>query len=558
MFKALSTKVDYEALALPNINGLHALPQCWAWSVMDDVLLAIEAGKSFTCEERPPSSTEVGVVKVSSVTWGRFDELESKTVIDSERINSDYFIENGDFLFSRANTIELVGRCVIVQNITRRLMLSDKILRFRLVDISPKWILFYLSSLFGRHEIERLATGNQQSMRNIGQDRIRKIRFPLAPLSEQHRIVAEVETQFTRLDAAVATLRRVQANLKRYRASVLQAACEGRLVPTEAELARAEGRSYEPADQLLQRILQERRAKWEAEQLAHMQAPGKVPKDERWKSKYKEPVKLDTRGLPELPQGWIWSTFDQCAEDITVGHVSSMKDRYVSTGIPFLRSQNVRPLRFDPDGLEYIPLDFDQALKKSKLYGGELLVVRSGNVGNACEFPYEVGEANCSDLVITRPSTGFLAKYGAIYIVSPSGKIALRLKRTGNTLSHFNVGAMRLMPFPLPPLREQHRIVAEVERRLSVIDELEAVITANLKRAERLRQAILKRAFEGKLVPQDPTDEPASVLLERIQAERAQPKAAPKGAQKSISPSRTVQPTTTTPVQGELALHYCA
>ena len=99
--------------------------------------------------------------------------------------------------------------------------------------------------------------------------------FPLAPLPEQHRIVAEIETQFTRLEAGVAALKRAQANLRRYKAAVLKAACEGRLVPTEAELARAEGRDYEPADVLLQRILAERRAKWEAEN------PGK---------RYKEPA----------------------------------------------------------------------------------------------------------------------------------------------------------------------------------------------------------------------------------------------------------------------------
>jgi type I restriction enzyme S subunit len=120
------------------------------------------------------------------------------------------------------------------------------------------------------------------------------------------------------------------------------------------------------------------------------------------------------------------------------------------------------------------------------------------------------------------------------------------------------LGEIKALILSLPPFSEQHRIVAEVERRLSVVDELEAIIAANLKRAERLRQAILKRAFEGKLVPQDPTDEPASVLLERIRAERAQPKATPKAAQKSASPPRTMQPATTTPGQGELALHYRA
>ena len=129
--------------------------------------------------------------------------------------------------------------------------------------------------------------------------------IPLPPINEQHRIVAEIETQFSRLNAVVTAFKRVQANLKRYRASVLQVACEGRLVPTEAELARAEGCSYESAEQLLQRILQERRAQWQSEQLANMQAEGKVPKDDRWKSKYREPVKPDMNGLPELLEGWV-------------------------------------------------------------------------------------------------------------------------------------------------------------------------------------------------------------------------------------------------------------
>lgn len=533
---------------------------------MDDVLLAIEAGKSFTCEERPPSSTEVGVVKVSSVTWGQFDELESKTVIDSERINPDYFIETDDFLFSRANTIELVGRCVIVQNITRRLMLSDKILRFRLVGVSPKWILFYLSSMFGRYEIERLATGNQQSMRNIGQDRIRKIRVPLAPLSEQHRIVAEIETQFTRLDAAVTALRRAQANLKRYRASVLQAACEGRLVPTEAELARADGRSYEPADQLLQRILQERRAKWEAEQLTHMQAQRKVPRDDQWKSKYKEPVTPDTSELPELPEGWGWATVEQLGADqanaITDGPFgSNLKTaHYTSSGPRVIRLQNIGDGVFI-DAYAHISQEHYESLLKHRIEAGDLVIAALGErPPRACIIPPSVGPAIVkADCIRFKPEPRLvLSKFlNCALNTEPTRARTVSIVH-GIGRPRLNLGEVKALILPLPPLSEQHRIVAEVERRLSVIDELEATIAANLKRAERLRQAILKRAFEGKLVPQDPTDEPASVLLERIRAERARPKATPKAPQKSTSPPRTVQPTTATPVQGELALQYRA
>ena len=137
---------------------------------------------------------------------------------------------------------------------------------------------------------------------------MRDLLIPLPPRLEQDRIVSQIEALLTDLDAAVAALKRVQANLKRYRASVLKAACEGRLVPTEAELARKEGRSYESGEQLLQRILKERRAKWEADQLVKMHASGKPPKNDDWKKKYKDPAPPDTTGLPELPEGWTWST----------------------------------------------------------------------------------------------------------------------------------------------------------------------------------------------------------------------------------------------------------
>ena len=125
-------------------------------------------------------------------------------------------------------------------------------------------------------------------------------RLALPPLPEQRRIVAEIEKQFTRLDASVATLRRTQANLKRYRASVLREACSGELVPTEAELARAEGRDYEQAGVLLERILAERRAHWDAQ--------------EKRRGKYKEPAAPDTSNLPMLPEGWVNSTMGQCFE----------------------------------------------------------------------------------------------------------------------------------------------------------------------------------------------------------------------------------------------------
>lgn len=199
-----------------DFDGLLDCPDGWIWSTCDAALNGIDAGASFKCEERPPVTGEIGVLKVSALTWGTYDESESKTCKDEGRIEEKFLVRDGDFLFSRANTIELVGACVIVGKTTKQLMLSDKTLRF---DICPQvlheWLLICLRCKFGRNEIERLATGNQESMRNIGQERIRQIRMPLPPLAEQTRIVAEVDRHLSIIREVEAE---VDANLQRAQA----------------------------------------------------------------------------------------------------------------------------------------------------------------------------------------------------------------------------------------------------------------------------------------------------------------------------------------------------
>ena len=128
----------------------------------------LRAGKSFKCLETEPSTDQVGVAKVSAVTWGEYDETESKTCLDADKINENLFIREGDFLLSRANTIELVGASVIAKTVTKRIMLSDKTLRIHFTLEDHRFFLYYLRSPYGRTEIEARSTGNQESMRNIG------------------------------------------------------------------------------------------------------------------------------------------------------------------------------------------------------------------------------------------------------------------------------------------------------------------------------------------------------------------------------------------------------
>ena len=222
-------------------------------------------------------------------------------------------------------------------------------------DMPSKYVLYAMRAT--EEDLRANSTGT--TFEAIRGNDLRSHPLPLPPLAEQRRIVAEIEKQFTRLDASVAALKRVQANLKRYQASVLKDACEGRLVPTEADLARAEGRDYEPADQLLKRILAERRARWEAQK--------------KRRGKYKEAVEPDTSSLLDLPEGWIWTTVDQLAE-IKGGIQKQPKRAPAANPFPFLRVANVLRGSLNLSEVHRIEL-FSGELDKLRLVDGDLLIV---------------------------------------------------------------------------------------------------------------------------------------------------------------------------------------
>ena len=385
-------------------------------------------------------------------------------------------------------------------------------------DIPSKYVLYSLRAT--EQELRSNATGT--TFEAIRGDDLRCHRIAVAPLAEQRRIVAEIETQFTRLDASVTALRRAQANLKRYRASVLKAACDGQLVPTEAELARSEGRDYEPAGTLLESILAERRARWESR--------------EKRRGKYKEPSAPDTSALPELPEGWVWAAVEQLSSRIQYG--TSNKADSDTSGVPVLRMGNIQEGSLDFSDLKYLPSQ-DTEVEKTLLANGDLLFNRTNSaelVGKSAVYR-EGHPLACFASYLIRVSfgEGCLPDYVCTFINSQHGRAYIGQVRS-QQVGQANVNGTKLaaMTILLPPLAEQRRIVAEVERRLSVVQQAEATVEVSLARAERLRQSILKQAFSGKLVPQDPDDDPASALLERIRAEReAQALASGSGKGKS-------------------------
>lgn len=355
-------------------------------------------------------------------------------------------------------------------------------------------------------------------------DGIRHFTLSVPPSGEQQRIVAAIDSHLTRLDDAAASLGRAQAKLKAYRASVLKAAVEGRLVPTEAGLARAEKRDYEPADVLLARILTERRRRWEEAELARLKAAGKTPKDNKWKQKYEEPTAPDLRDAPSLAEGWCWASAEQVG-DILLGRQRSQSYLTGRWYRPYLRVANIKDDRIDFADLE--EMDFDPAhYEKYRLRAGDILLSEG-------QSPHLVGQSAiyrggidglCFQKTLHRfrpvpggPTSGFAQ---IVFRANVRLGVYKRVAPITTNIAHLTLEKFKESRFPLPPEREQERIVGEVERLLSVADTSGRQATNDVTRLRRLRQSILRFAFEGKLVDQDPNDEPAARLLARIRAER--------------------------------------
>ncbi len=222
----------------------------WPESVLGDLLETIEAGKSFKTPGRPAEGVEWGVIKVSAMTWGKFDASENKAVVNVESVDPRNQIRSGDLLLSRANTSELVGATVLVDECPDRLLLSDKSMRLiTKSNVNRQWLRYCLGSPALRAQMSAVASGTSDSMRNISQAKVKALRVSVPPQTEQHRVAEMISSQFAtteRLASDLVVARRKAAALRR---SVLTAAFSGQLVTPDP--------NDEPASVLLERIAAE-------------------------------------------------------------------------------------------------------------------------------------------------------------------------------------------------------------------------------------------------------------------------------------------------------------
>ena len=389
---------------------------------------------------------------------------------DFEREHARTRISPGDVLLTIVGTI---GRSAVVPASAKRFALQRSVAVITPTGVLPKYLMYQFQSPFLQRHFEKNARGTAQKgvyLKTLGQTPIL-----VAPLGQQELIVAEIEKQFSRLDEAVANLKRVKANLKRYTAAVLKAAVEGKLT----EDWRKQHPDLEPASKLLERILAERREKWKG------------------RGKYAEPSVPETTDVPSLPKGWTWATVEQLSTVVRGASPRPAGDpRYFGGSIPWI---TVGPITADKKPyLTAVPETVTEEGKERSRYiePDTLLLTNSGATLGVPKITLIGGCIN--DGVAALLDVGHPLKLYLLYFLH-TRTAHLRGVNQGAAQPNLNTSIIKAINVPLPPHLEQEQIVAEIERRLSVIEELEAAVEANLARAARLRQSVLRHAFAGKL-----------------------------------------------------------
>lgn len=408
--------------------------------------------------------------------------------------------------------------------------------------ILPQWVGAFLAQERVR-QAARLGMKGSAGQLRVPEEFLLRLHLPLPPVAEQTRIVDRIDELFTDLSAGVEALERVRKKLKRYRSAVLHAAVTGRLT---AEWRKTHGPPAEPGDKLLARILVDRRKQWQQRTLGRYTRDGRTP-PKNWQSRYVEPAPPKTDGLPELPEGWCYGTLDQLA-DVTGGVAKNEKEAggQGMRVVPYLRVANVQRGYLDLAEIKMISAR-EQDISDLRLIKGDVLFTEGGDrdkLGRGWVWAGEIEECiHQNHIFRARLALRELRPELLSYSGNSYGQIWFRHNgKQSVNLASISLGVLRQFPVPVIPLDEQGAIIEAVQEKVSQIDAMETEVERGLARAARLRQAILKAAFEGKLVPQDPNDEPASALLERIRAERTatQParRAIPKRRKKKHEPVR--------------------
>lgn len=497
----------------------NELPTGWATAQLDELCSRIVDGS-----HNPPPAQASGHPMLSARNINFFDiQFDDFRLISEEAFQQEHArtkVAAGDVLLTIVGTI---GRVAVVPKRDTPFALQRSVAVLKPRGVDSRYLAHALTSDSVQRWLQSNAKGTAQ--KGIYLKTLGSAELPVAPLAEQIRIVAKLEELLSDLDAGVAELKAAQRKLQQYRQSLLKAAVEGSLTAAWRE---AHPAPEETGADLLARILRERRARWEAQQLAKFEAQGKAP-PKGWRENSAERGRPEIEGLPLLPLGWTWASLEQVAAEekysLAIGPFGSnlTVPDYRDEGVPLVFVRNIRSGQFGGKSTRYVATEKAQELLAHQVAAGDVLVTKMGEPpGDACVYPDDQPLAIITaDCIKVRCAKGLmLPKFLEAVVNSHIGKGQVKPMTQGVAQKKVSLGRFSRLAVPVPPLQEQAAILqklhaAEQEERCLTI-----ALETSVQQSTAQRQNLLRAAFAGQLVPQEPADEPAAELLGRIRAER--------------------------------------
>lgn len=504
----------------PAVKSNAELPDTWTVAAIGEV--AVLSPKSDLKDVSPDELVHFIPMAAVTENFGGMDISQLRSFGEVRKGYTSF--SEGDVLFAKITPCMENGKGGLVPNLPQ--MRGFGSTEFHVLKptraLLPKWLAHYLSQPDFRKVARHNMTGTAGQMR-VPSSWLGTVGIPVAPVAEQTRIIEKLEELLSDLDAGMAELKAAQKKLGQYRQSLLKAAVEGSLTADWRQAQRKHNTPQETGAQLLQRSITQRRARWESKQLAKFAEQGKTPPKD-WQKKYPEPVSPETNDLPELPEGWVWASVDQLSPDDLANGRSVPS---AETGAKVLRLTAVKNGRIDLN--EYKIGDWlDADAKQFAVSEGDLLIVRGngslslvGRAGLVGKVTYQVAYP---DTMIRLRVVDAVVSSSWIGLLWDAHVVRTHLERRARTSAGiYKISQPDIVsaPIPVPPLNEQEHIRQIFELQVEQLAAIQLALESGLKQSAAQRKNILKAAFSGQLVPQDPNDEPASVLLARIRAERA-------------------------------------
>lgn len=469
-------------------DAAQVLPKGWANAKIGEICSLVN-GRAFKADDW--SSTGLPIIRIQNL-----NDHNAEFNYCSFDVEEKFYVDDGQLLFAWSGTpgtsfgahIWNRGKGILNQHIFKVNINEQYLNKKFLMNIINYNVDMYIKKAHGTAGLAHITKGKFEESLIL-----------LPPLPEQHRIVARIEELFSHLDAGVLALKKAKAQLQRYRQAVLKAAVEGRLT----EGWRKAHPEVEPAEKLLEQII---------------------------KAHQRPPERIESTQLPNLPWSWIWASTDQLASNekysMAIGPFGSNLKvvDYRTEGVPLIFVRNIRLGLFNGHGTWFVSNEKAEELRAHFVESGDILITKMGDPpGDACIYPEGMPPAIITaDCIKWRLSPLLKEKaYFSNAINSIVVKKQIIQFTKGVAQQKISLIRFKKIGIPLPPLQEQNEIAKCIESRFSFFDQTKSEFDRAILLSASLRQSILKRAFEGKLVPQDPSDEPASVLLEQIEAERA-------------------------------------